>query len=110
MSSRARNEVLPVALVLASWALAAWFWPLLPQRVPTHWGVSGQPNGWMSMPWGGLIGPLVTTSVYILLSAIPILDPRRQHWETTLRFYPAIKTTMVAFMVAVNYLALSAAT
>ena len=35
-------------LLVASIAQHAWYWPQLPERVATHFGVDGQPNDWMS--------------------------------------------------------------
>lgn len=44
-------------------------WPDLPARVPTHFGLSGQPDG-----WGGrgtiLLLPVISVVLYIVLSAV----------------------------------------
>lgn len=104
-----KDEILPLAMVAATWALTAYFWPHLPARVPTHWGIDGKPNGWMPMPWGAIVGPLIGTGVYLLLTLVPFIDPRRAHWATTMTFYPALKTTLMAFFAGITYLALAAA-
>ncbi|MDB5097894.1 MAG: hypothetical protein JWM80_2315 [Cyanobacteria bacterium RYN_339] len=65
------NMLIPLMLMAASWAIAAWYWPHLPATMPVHWGLHGEPNGWMPMPWGALVGPLVTTfmaAVFALVS------------------------------------------
>ncbi len=104
-----KNEWLPLLFLVACWALAGWYWPQLPRRIPTHWGINGQPNGWMDKPWGVILGPTVATFVYVLLTAIPYLDPRRRNWPITLQMYPVLKNAMAALLLLITYLALSAA-
>jgi uncharacterized membrane protein len=75
-----RNNVIPWLLVLASWALAAWYWPRLPAIMPVHWGAHGEPNGWMPRLWGTLVGPLVTTimAMVFALSTRKVSSPEVQ--------------------------------
>ena len=37
-----------VLAVLAGGAIAAWYWPALPERVASHFDGAGRPNGWSS--------------------------------------------------------------
>lgn len=50
-------------------------WPALPETVPTHFGLSGEPDG-----WGGrrtlLMLPAVSLVVYLVLSAVQLLPAR----------------------------------
>ena len=104
-----KHESLPIALVLAAWLITAYFWPRLPDPMPIHWGVSGRPDDWAPLPWGALVGPLTATGIYVLFLVIPRLDPRRAHVESFARVYDILKTAIVAFMVLITYLSLSAA-
>lgn len=66
-------SILPFALV----ALA---WPYLPERVPTHWGLDGQVNGWSSPATLWLlcaISPLLSLGMQFL----PRLDPKKENYE-----------------------------
>ncbi|WP_337882361.1 hypothetical protein, partial [Chromobacterium haemolyticum] len=38
-------------------------------------------DGWMPLPWGGLVGALMTSMLYALFLAIPVIDPRQKNWE-----------------------------
>lgn len=104
-----RSEALPLAFLALTWVLAALYWPQLPSQVPTHWGVDGQPNAWLPMPWGALIGPLISTFMYAVLVALPWLDPRSAHWQSFGRIYGVIRTCMLAFFAYVTYLSLASA-
>jgi uncharacterized membrane protein len=64
--------------------------PLLPDKVATHFGAGGQPNGWMSrsehlilMGALGLGMPLVSVIIALLSRYIPsgmVNIPNRQYW------------------------------
>lgn len=86
------------ALIAASGAIAGWLWPLLPERVPTHWNVLGQVDGWTPRAgavWGGL-GLLVT--LWLGLLAVPAIDPRRHHYAAFAGTYRLIRAAIVAFL------------
>ncbi len=104
-----RTEFLPILMILAAWGLVFWYWPQLPDPVPTHWGIDGRPDDWMPRLWGALIGPLAATLVYLVLTLSPLIDPRSRNWAAFGGIYPVIKTGVTALMLFITYLALSAA-
>lgn len=104
-----RSEGLSLVLLAAAWALVAYYWPQLPEQIPTHWGLGGQPDSWMPRVPGAFIGPLVASGIYVLLTVLPFIDPRSGHWQTILRVYPVLKSALMAFFVLLTYLTLSAA-
>lgn len=56
-----------IALVALSWALAIVFYERMPDPVPTHWNLSGQPDGFMPKPFGAFMSPIAVTAVWLLL-------------------------------------------
>lgn len=105
-----RSEGLPLAFLAATWALVLFYWPQLPDPIPTHWGPGGLPDSWMPKIPGAFIGPLVALGAYVFLSVLPVIDPRKGHWQAILRIYPVLKSTLMAFFALLTYLTLSAAT
>ncbi|MBK8229529.1 MAG: DUF1648 domain-containing protein [Candidatus Eisenbacteria bacterium] len=93
-------EVLALASLVSLLGLVAGYWTQLPERIPTHFGASGRPDG-----WGGrsmlLLLPLVTLVMYGTLTLVgqfrststtPGGSPRRTPWRSTVRpdvFSPA---------------------
>jgi uncharacterized membrane protein len=104
-----KTEFLPLLFILASWGLLVWYWPQLPDPMPTHWGIDGRPDSWMPKPWGAFVGPLATTFVYVLMLLSPFIDPRKRNWEAFGSFYPVLKTVMTALMLFITYLAFDTA-
>ncbi|HEY9765875.1 MAG TPA: SdpI family protein [Chroococcales cyanobacterium] len=103
------DKRIKLALVALSWLLTAFFWSRLPALVPTHWGISGQPDGWMPLPWGGLIGALVTTFLSLIFLLLPVVDPRGEHWKQFKESYEFIVLATLSFTTFLTWLTLSTA-
>lgn len=74
-----RLQVVLVVVVLANWALAAWSWPDLPERIPMHFDAAGRADGWVRRsPWYWFALPALGTALAL---ALGLLLPR---WLRTL--------------------------
>lgn len=82
---------LATAVLLAMVAVAAWGLASvgIDARVPIHWGVSGEVDGYGAAWLGFLLTPAVTLGLVVLLAVIPRVEPRRHHLE---RSAPAYRT------------------
>lgn len=76
-----KSRWLGTAVAAAMWAFAAAVYGRLPDRIPSHWNVRGEVDGWMEKPWGVLMQPLVATLMLGLLWVLPRIDPRRENIE-----------------------------
>ncbi len=77
-------------ILLLAWGITGGAYARLPERMVTHWGFAGQPNGWLPKPWGALIGPLTLTGLILLYyGLIPAIEPWRENlqrfWEVYLQ-------------------------
>lgn len=93
-----RRELLPWLLIAACWAITLYYWPRLPDPMPTHWGIDGQPNGWMPRAIGALVGPLMAILLYVVSSAV---DPRVPDSRNAAGL---VKTVILGFCVFITYL------
>ena len=66
-------------LTLTAWALAAWFYPGLPQQVPIHWNIEGKVDGWGDKSWATFLMPGMMIVFLILFAFLPALSPK--HFE-----------------------------
>ena len=89
-------------LTLLTWGVAAWAYPRLPARMATHWGVAGQPNGWMPRLWGALIGPLMVTTIVVLYFwLVPAIEPWRENLQRFWTVYLQTGLALVVFLILV---------
>lgn len=69
-----------IALVCAPFVYAAFIWDALPDRVPTHFGISGKPDAYgskISALIPVVILMVVGLGVYFLITNIEKVDPKR---------------------------------
>ncbi len=69
----------PVLLLLVVPFLALPFlWGRLPDQVPIHWNIHGEPDGYAGKTLGLLLFPLINIGIYVLFWLIPKIDPKRK--------------------------------
>ena len=98
-----KSEVLPIALILISFMMSIYFYAHFPDRVPTHWNFKGEVNGWSSKGFGAFFFPSVNTALYLLMLALPIIDPRRDRYAQFAKPYHIVKSAIVAFMTLIYF-------
>lgn len=101
---------IPAALILAAVVISIAAYPNLPEQMPTHWGADGQVNGWSSRLWGAWLMPLMMAAIWLILRAIPHIDPRRANYEKFAGMYDALVIVILAFMLVMHGIVIAAAT
>lgn len=96
-------------LLAVSWALAAYAYLHAPARVPIHWNIRGEVDG-----WGGPLSvfgvPAITTAVVALMYTLPRMDPRRANWAKFRGEFNLIVNVLVLFMLWIELQSVSAFT
>jgi len=91
-----REAWLWVLLVLP-FIYIAYVWNSLPDIVPIHFGTDGQPNGW-SGKWGVLVIPGINVFVYLLMLFLPVIDPRKERYESYGSNFYKIRVLLTLFL------------
>jgi uncharacterized membrane protein len=68
--------ILAAVVFLGVAAYTASVYSQLPERMPTHWNIRGEVDGWMTRPWGAGFGVGFAALFTVLLVALPWLSPR----------------------------------
>jgi uncharacterized membrane protein len=74
-----RKEWPALAMLLITLAVTLWAYPQLPDPMPTHWNARNEVDGWSSRAMGAWLVPATMVGTYLLLLAVPLLDPRREN-------------------------------
>ncbi len=93
------------AMVLFSLAV----WSQLPERVPTHWNIRGEVDGYSSRRVGALLLPGIGLLVWLLLPLLRRLDPRRDNYERFEETFHTLINAVIAYLGLIHVLALGAA-
>lgn len=93
-------------------ALVAW-WNEVPARVPIHWNLRGQIDGWTSKTFGMLLLPLTGVAIVALLHILPRFDPKLRRsadgQSRMQRVLGILRLAFAAFFVAIFWMQLAAA-
>lgn len=96
-----RIELPQLALVAGLFAVAALVWPWVPDRMPIHWNLQGEVDGYGGKFVGLLLLPLTCLGLYLLLLVLPRIDPGYRNYQSFATAYSAIRISLLLFMAAV---------
>jgi uncharacterized membrane protein len=96
-------------IVVAAFTVSAIVYSRLPATIPTHWDLSGQPNGWSSRLWGTWLIPIFLLGMWALVQVIPKIDPRGSNYAKFGGAFEAIIDTIMLFVLALHIVTLRSA-
>jgi uncharacterized membrane protein len=105
MSRRWVGAALVGAMIVATLAV----WHGLPERIPTHWNLRGDVDGYSGRRFGAFLVPAIAFAVWALLPLLRRLDPRRENYERFEETFFLIVNSIVLFLGAMHAVILSAA-
>jgi uncharacterized membrane protein len=94
-----RFELVQLLIIAAMFAVAAWSWPQLPDRLPVHWNLQGQVDRWGGKFEGLLVLPIITLGLYLLMILVPLVDPGRGNYRNFANAFNIIRMALVLFLV-----------
>lgn len=93
---RSRYFLICSLIVAVSLAAGLVAFPQLPARVPSHWGVHGNINGYSSRVTAVFLFPGIMAGIVLLFAALPALSPRHFEVETFRSTYLYLMLIVVA--------------
>ena len=104
-----RTEWLLWLLLAAMFTVAALSWHAVPDRMPVHWGLSGEPDRWGGRFEGLLLLPLIAVAVYLVLLLAPRIDPGRANYVSFAGAYGTVRLIVLVAMLALQVMMVQAA-
>lgn len=89
-------------VLIVFWAGCASLYQILPDQVPSHWNVHGEIDGYSPKAVSAFVLPLIPLVIYLLLTFLPNIDPRRENYHKFASSYKVITLAITGFMVVVN--------
>lgn len=71
--------------------------PAMPDRVPTHWNIRGEVDGWGSKYINLFLMPGIALFVYLLMSFLPAIDPLKKNYAHFAKPYLYFKILLTFF-------------
>lgn len=100
---------IPLLIIAAALAASAVVYPDLPERVPTHWNLEGEVDGWSPRAWGAWLMPVVIAFIWALMRWLPAIDPRRKNYDKFGGAFEGIMLSVMVFILILHGIMLGAA-
>jgi len=97
-----------LSLIVAAFAATAWYFPDLPDRIPTHWNLRGEADGRgpRSMAW---LLPGLMLGLLAMFAVLPLLSPRPFDLDRTQSAYLSVMVLTIALFGYLHAITLRAA-
>ncbi|MFA5358523.1 MAG: SdpI family protein [Patescibacteria group bacterium] len=103
-----KKEIPILILLLISVLSSFWFYAHMPAVVPIHWGINGQADGFGSREFAAYFFPALIVGLYLLLTFIPYLDPKKERYIDFLSTYWKFRFGFILFFLFIYFIASSA--
>ena len=91
-----------LALCAANFAAQLCVFPALPETVPTHWGMSGQADGW-GAKWQVLILALLPFGIVLLMQVVRKIDPKHENFARFEKAWNIFTLLLTLFMIGMTW-------
>jgi uncharacterized membrane protein len=91
-------------ILLLPFLYIPFIWGKLPESIPTHWNIHGEPDKFSSKEVGTLMLPLVNFGMYLLLLFLPKIDPRKRNYNYFGNAYRNIRLALALFMLTLFFI------
>lgn len=98
-----------VGLVGLALLYAAVLYPWLPAKIPCHWNIRGEVDGWIDKFWGVLMTPGTMLLMLAMMLGLPAISPRSFRIESFLGTWNYAMFIIIGLMGYIHFIMLQAA-
>jgi uncharacterized membrane protein len=92
-----RSTIAALILIFISFAIATYLYPTMPERMASHWGFSGEANGYSSKFFVLFGLPILSVILLALLVWIPKLEPLKENVQKFEKYYDGFIVVFMSF-------------
>ncbi|AKB52047.1 membrane protein, putative [Methanosarcina barkeri str. Wiesmoor] len=97
-----KATAITTGLILLSFIVSIYFYPLVPESMATHWNSQGEVNGYMPKFQGLFFMPLLITGLAVFYLAIPKIDPMKVNILKFGKYHEKFIIFLILFLLAVH--------
>ncbi len=103
-----KREIPLILIIIAAFLISIYFYPMMPEKVPTHWNFKGEIDGYSGRLSGSLIMPITNLIMYIMFIFLPALDPKKENYRLFESTYIYFRYLFHIFFFAMHIMIISA--
>jgi uncharacterized membrane protein len=100
-----KSEIFSFLILAISWAASFYFYQHFPDRVITHWNVSGQPDGWSGKGFAAFFFPGLLSGIYLMFLFLPLFDPNKNRYVEFSKVYDVFRNIILGIMALIYFVA-----
>jgi len=85
-------------LILISFIVAIYFYPIMPPQMAIHWGINNEANGYSSKAFGLFFMPVLSVFMLLLFVFLPKIDPYKKNFDQFKKYYQNFINLIFAFL------------
>ena len=93
-----KSEIISLVIVIISLIIGIYFYPLMPEKVASHWNAEGEVDGYMPKFWGLFLMPIISAVLLFLFIIIPKIDPLKHNIEKFRKYFDGFIVLMMVFL------------
>jgi uncharacterized membrane protein len=93
-----KAELVALGIVLLSFIVAVYFYPLMPEKIASHWNALGQVDGFMPKFFGLFLMPLISAVMLLLFVLIPRIDPLKENIQQFRKYFDVFIVLIFLFL------------
>ena len=104
------KKELPIILIIVlMFAASIYFYPQLPDKIPTHWNFKGEIDGYSGKLSGAFLMPVMNIIMYGLFIFMPAIDPKKENYKLFESTYIYFRYLFHIFFLGIHGLIIAAA-
>ena len=101
-------EIASVCIILVAVIISTYFYPLMPDMLPSHWNAAGEIDGYLPKFWGLFIMPVISVFMLLLFIAIPRIDPLKENVKKFRKHFDGFILLLMGFLLYLQLLVIAA--
>ena len=101
------TQIASIAIVALTFLAGLYVYPLLPEKVASHWNAAGDVDGYMGREIGAFFMPVIGLFMLGLFYVLPLLDPMNKNYAAFRKEYDAFVSLIIGFMAYIYALTLA---
>lgn len=92
-----KTRVIALVIIILSFILAIFVYPLMPSKIASHWNSNGQVNGYTTKFIGLFLMPVISLAIFFLFVLLPKIDPLKKNYAKFRKQYEAFILVITGF-------------
>ncbi len=105
INPKLKTEFAPLLMIAAAAIASVFFFRNFPEVVATHWNFSGEPDNFSGRAMAAFFMPGFIFSIYLMMTLMPIIDPRRKRYEQFAKTYFIFRDLIIFLLVLIYFVA-----